>query len=365
MVRFITSLFTNILNYFVIFVLQGISSENNVDGPISIIRSKHAAFIRHESIHERQKNPPTVNIVVLAPNNDTLPYSLHKVVPGVLYAIQTLKAQGLDSIEGRLIQPIYKDTLCSSTEGPLAAFDFYVSGVVDVFLGPLCTYALAPVARYSAAWNLPLLTVGGQNNNFDAKNPHYRLMTRMNGSFSQIGELFLKLLRKFHWKTVALLFHDFRDQSLGHSNCFFTLGAVFTALGRQSFHVAFDETKPEERDFYRLLWDISTQARRYVFRGRGKKRHGKPGKYMMKQEADLLNSQAPSDRERGGKCGPDAGGWQDTKECGTARRCVTKRHQSPLATLLGDKLLWQESRSSLLSLHNSQRGPLHRDYSSA
>ncbi|XP_076356119.1 atrial natriuretic peptide receptor 1-like isoform X2 [Tachypleus tridentatus] len=261
MVRFITFLFTNILNYFVIFVLQGISSENNVDGPISIIRNKHAAFIRHESIHERQKNPPTVNIVVLAPNNDTLPYSLHKVVPGVLYAIQTLKAQGLDSIEGRLIQPIYKDTLCSSTEGPLAAFDFYVSGVVDVFLGPLCTYALAPVARYSAAWNLPLLTVGGQNNNFDAKNPHYRLMTRMNGSFSQIGELFLKLLRKFHWKTVALLFHDFRDQSLGHSNCFFTLGAVFTALGRQSFHVAFDETKPEERDFYRLLWDISTKAR--------------------------------------------------------------------------------------------------------
>ncbi|XP_022253388.1 atrial natriuretic peptide receptor 3-like, partial [Limulus polyphemus] len=261
MMRPITFLFSNILNYSVILVLQAISPQNNVDGQISIIQDKHAAFIRQNSIIERQKNPPTVNIVVLAPNNDTLPYSLHKVVPGVLYAIQTLKKKGLDNFGGRLIQPIYKDTLCSSTAGPLAAFDFYVSGVADAFLGPLCTYVLAPVARYSAAWNLPLLTVGGQNNNFDAKNPHYRLTTRMNGSFSQIGELFLKLLRKFHWKTVALLFHDFRDQSLGHSNCFFILGAVFTALGRQSFHEAFDETKPEERDFHKLLREISTQAR--------------------------------------------------------------------------------------------------------
>ncbi|XP_076321980.1 atrial natriuretic peptide receptor 3-like [Tachypleus tridentatus] len=164
-------------------------------------------------------------------------------------------------IGGRLVQTIYKDTDCSSTTGPIAALDFYVTGTADVFFGPLCPYVLAPVARYSAFWNIPLLTVGGQNSNFDSKYPHYRLMTRMNGSYTQIGHLFLELLRKFHWKTVALLFHDFRDQSLGHSNCFFTFGAVYTALGRQSFNEVFDETKPEEKDFHKLLKEISTKAR--------------------------------------------------------------------------------------------------------
>ncbi|XP_013771810.1 atrial natriuretic peptide receptor 3-like [Limulus polyphemus] len=167
----------------------------------SLVPNKSSITIRRESLYERERTTSTLNIIVLAPSNDKLPYSLHKIVPGVLYAIQTLKSKGLyERLGGRLIQIIYKDTDCSSTTGPLAAFDFYVSGTADVFLGPLCPYVLAPVARYSATWNIPLLTAGGQNSNFDSKYPHYRLTTRMNGSYSQIGHLFLELLQSFTGK---------------------------------------------------------------------------------------------------------------------------------------------------------------------
>ncbi len=32
----------------------------------------------------------------------------------------------------------------------------------DVFLGPVCPYVLAPVARYSATgWNIPVISTGG------------------------------------------------------------------------------------------------------------------------------------------------------------------------------------------------------------
>jgi hypothetical protein len=32
----------------------------------------------------------------------------------------------------------------------------------DVFMGPVCPYVLAPVARYSATgWNIPVISTGG------------------------------------------------------------------------------------------------------------------------------------------------------------------------------------------------------------
>ncbi|GIY94967.1 atrial natriuretic peptide receptor 3 [Caerostris extrusa] len=78
------------------------------------------------------------------------------------------------------------------------SFLLYDSGLADIFLGPLCPYVLAPVARYTSVWGLPILTAGGQNDNFDHKEPHYKLLTRMNGSYSQIGTIVLQVLAKFN-----------------------------------------------------------------------------------------------------------------------------------------------------------------------
>lgn len=45
--------------------------------------------------------------------------------------------------------------------GPIAAFDLHNRQEADVFLGPICDYVLAPVARYANVWNRPVLTTGG------------------------------------------------------------------------------------------------------------------------------------------------------------------------------------------------------------
>ncbi|XP_055924622.1 atrial natriuretic peptide receptor 3-like [Argiope bruennichi] len=200
-----------------------------------------------------------VRLAVLAPGDETLPFALHKVVPAVIYAVQTLAKQG-----GRPIEVLHRDTECSSTYGPLHAFELYNSGLADVLLGPLCPYVLAPVARYSSVWDLPILTAAGQNDNFDIKEPHYRLMTRMNGSYSQIGIIFLQVLKKFNWKVVALLFHNFDDRTLGNSDCYFTLGAVYTALGRKSFYKDFDETLTTV-NYEDMLKEVSQYARGKIY----------------------------------------------------------------------------------------------------
>ncbi|XP_054713717.1 atrial natriuretic peptide receptor 3-like [Uloborus diversus] len=206
------------------------------------------------------KHVKPIRLAVLAPDDDTFPYSLHRVLPAVIYAVRTLLRQG-----GRPMEVLYRDTQCSSTYGPLATFSLYNAGLADIFLGPLCPYVLAPVARYSSVWGLPILTAGGQNDNFDHKDPHYRLLTRMNGSYSQIGTIVLQVLKKFNWKIVGLLFHNYEDRTKGNSNCYFTLGAVFTALGKKSFHRGFDETSPVT-DYPKLLREVSLHSRRSPIR---------------------------------------------------------------------------------------------------
>jgi atrial natriuretic peptide clearance receptor, putative (fragment) len=155
---------------------------------------------------------------------------------------------------------VYQDTFCSSTIGPLSAVDFYMEGTADIFFGPLCPYVLAPVARYSAAWDIPLVTAAGQIDNFDYKFPQYRLLTRMNGSYSQIGIILLEILRKFHWKVLGMLFHNFYNRNKGHSSCFFTLSAVFATLGTRPFHLSFDETDPKT-DYTHILKELSRNTR--------------------------------------------------------------------------------------------------------
>lgn len=214
-------------------------------------------------LHLATPEPAPIRLAVLAPNDDSLPFSLHKVLPAVLYAVRTLSRRPGGA--GRM-EVIHRDTSCSSTYGPLAAISLHNSGLADVLLGPLCPYVLAPVARYSSVWGLPLLTAAGQNDNFDQKDPHYRLLTRMNGSYSQVGQAVLQAVRKFGWRVVALLFHNYEERSRGNSNCYFTLGAVFTALGKKSFHRGFDETSPHT-DYKKLLKEVSLHSRsEYIFK---------------------------------------------------------------------------------------------------
>ncbi|XP_055924620.1 atrial natriuretic peptide receptor 3-like [Argiope bruennichi] len=196
-----------------------------------------------------------IRLVVLAPGNETLPYALHKVVPAVIYAVQAISKENKQKIE-----VIYKDTRCSSAYGPIEAFNLYSSRLVDVFIGPICSYVIAPVARYACVWDIPLLTSDGRTDVFDKKDFPYSMITRMNGSFSQVAVFFLEVLKAFGWKVVALLYHDLEKTGRGHSDCHFALAPLYTSLGKLPFYINFDETLRYE-DYVDMLKEISLNAR--------------------------------------------------------------------------------------------------------
>jgi len=59
----------------------------------------------------------------------------------------------------------------------LAAEKFYNSKV-NVFIGPICTIALDPVARMASYWNVPVFTAGGVGVDFSNKRT-FTTLTRM------------------------------------------------------------------------------------------------------------------------------------------------------------------------------------------
>lgn len=198
--------------------------------------------------------PDPIRLAVLAPSDDKLPFSLQKVFPAAEYAVQTLVQKS-----GRKMSVVYRDTKCHSAYGPLEAFALYKEGLADAFFGPVCPYVLAPVARYSTVWGVPLLTATGQIVNFDQKDPQYRTLTRMNGSYSQVGQVFLKVLEKFGWTILGLLFHDYEDRARGYSDCNFALGAVHIAFKQVPYWRSFDETKVS--DYREILLKVAEHAR--------------------------------------------------------------------------------------------------------
>ncbi|XP_076314871.1 atrial natriuretic peptide receptor 3-like [Tachypleus tridentatus] len=249
-------LFGVILTGIISFAL-GLSETGDVDQMVSNM----AFYIRQRVLSEDGGANRAIRILVLAPENPKYPYSLFKVLAAVEFAVQKLEAENRNGpLGGRSVKIYQKNTHCSSTLGPLAAFDSYISGEVDVFLGPLCPYVLGPLSRYTAVWDIPLLTAGGQNDNFDQKKPFYSLLTRMNGSYTQIGHIFLKILRRFRWQVIALLFHNFSDHVLGNSNCYFTLSAVYRKLNRDVYYLNFDETDPRT-NYTNILKDVAQHAR--------------------------------------------------------------------------------------------------------
>lgn len=92
---------------------------------------------------------------------------LAATLPVIELAIRSVKERNL--LNGYELKVHHRDTNCSSTYGPMAAFDLYNRNQADVFLGPICDYVLAPVARYASVWQLPVLTTGGLSAAFNVK----------------------------------------------------------------------------------------------------------------------------------------------------------------------------------------------------
>ncbi|XP_018313429.1 atrial natriuretic peptide receptor 1 isoform X1 [Mycetomoellerius zeteki] len=202
-----------------------------------------------------------VKLAVIAPGDPHHEQSLQRVLPAVLLAVKYVSSPR-GPLPGWNIKVDYRDSYCSSTYGPLAAFQFYINQTADAFLGPVCDYVIAPVARYAGVWGIPVLTAGAQAEAFRHKGQHYPTLTRMMGSHRLVGEALRHILRSFGWKICGLLFHNHEmASSKGNSECHFTLSAVYTALNQTPAHKSFNQETADTEEYKNLLSLIAKSAR--------------------------------------------------------------------------------------------------------
>ncbi|XP_067939937.1 uncharacterized protein [Watersipora subatra] len=151
----------------------------------------------------------TNRIGVILPESDDYHFSIHRCVPAIRAGIEeAYKRQYLDrdSIQFSIE---YQDSKCDGVGAPLAAFHYITNGLADVFFGPVCDYSLAPVARFSPVWNIPVISPGGMASDFGAKTSgekEFGTLTRVGDNFYSLRDAYSKLMETYEWKKTHLIY---------------------------------------------------------------------------------------------------------------------------------------------------------------
>ena len=216
-----------------------------------------------------------VKLGILLPANINYPFSIGKVVPAQKRRQSKLTAIdiAIDTVRKTNLLPNHslikrvRDSKCSETIGPLEAIDLYVKKEVNVYLGPVCDYAVAPISRFAPWWSIPVISAGAFVKAFDDKK-EYKTLRRIQGPYGKNAEFVWEVTRTFNWTRIGLIFNDNHKPLLGRTDHYFTLEPIyhmFKEYGLEPWYKAFDEKYPLTFDYGELLMEASTAARSKIF----------------------------------------------------------------------------------------------------
>lgn len=139
----------------------------------------------------------------MAPRDPSRPFSIGRALPAIGIALDRLRG----SLPRRLVVG-YRDSQCSESHGLNEAINFYVEGEVHVFLGPVCDYAVAPVARQSVFWRVPVISVGALALDFTWRRRQvYPMLVRLGPANLQcLADFLIDTMTRFGWTRVKLIY---------------------------------------------------------------------------------------------------------------------------------------------------------------
>ncbi|KAJ8311699.1 hypothetical protein KUTeg_011054 [Tegillarca granosa] len=134
-------------------------------------------------------------------------FSINRIAPAIEMAVDELHQNNLK----------YADSRCDISAAMNEAINLYIEGTVHLFLGPVCDYSVAPVARQVKFWNIPLITAGAMARDFVfSRSSEYPLLTRVGPvNFSSLSMFFVKFFEYSKWKKLKILY-----EKSGHGDVF-------------------------------------------------------------------------------------------------------------------------------------------------
>lgn len=184
------------------------------------------------SICDSQEPMTRVKIAVLLPKNDSRRFSIHRVMPAIDIAIEKV-------VNGSVLAPNinltvkYADSNCHS-DAIVEAFNFYIDKDVTVYFGPVCDYAVAPIARVMRYWNIPLLTAGAMAGDFGRhKADTFPLLTRVNAHLNSLANFIITAMGHFSWRRVKIIYDPDAQHEVIERFCHLVADGLHHALLQQ------------------------------------------------------------------------------------------------------------------------------------
>ena len=176
-----------------------------------------------------------VKIAVILPNDDRRMFSIRRVSPALNYTLQKFVPQILPQC---IVEVRYEDSKCDIAEAMNEAFNFYIQKEVNVFLGPCCDYAAAPVARQIKYWNLPLVTAGAMARDFGYQkiSKNYDLLTRVGQNFLSLAEFLASILRHHRWTLFKQAYDRYGQSHVMDQLCYFAADGIHYGMDKQFKH---------------------------------------------------------------------------------------------------------------------------------
>ena len=188
-----------------------------------------------------------LNVAVFAPYVRHFMFTMERVLPAVQSAEANIKEKRL--LAGYRFHWLPGDSKCNSRDAAMHAFQMVTRYRVALFLGPVCDYSLAPVARYAPYWDLPIIAPGGFAHDFgtaklsSSEGAEYPLLTRVGYTFNSMSRTFLDILTYFRWGKVKVMYDSLARDDIVPRFCHLAAGAI-------GFYL--QEEKRRVYDMYRL-----------------------------------------------------------------------------------------------------------------
>ena len=185
---------------------------------LTMVHGKHHKGMNSTDTNDQHgnhlENVRDIHIGVLLPEDSSRRFSIAHVSPAIDIALEKLQDIASGIKHGRKIAVHYGDSQCNIGEAINQAINFYLKYPIKVFIGPVCDYAAAPVARQVKYWDRPMITAGAMSGDFGLlKTSEYPLLTRINGDFNSLARFLIYLFQTYSWKKVKQIY-----QYEGHNN---------------------------------------------------------------------------------------------------------------------------------------------------
>lgn len=178
-------------------------------------------------------------IATIIPSDRKYLFSKEKVSPAIDVALRQAKILGL--LKCCEITVKYSDSKCNGKDAPIQAFGLYKDHGSDntmLFMGPVCDYALAPVARYSIYWNVPVISPGGFAHDFgvDKSLPgaEFPILTRVGATFDKLTEAIISMIKFHKWRKIKVIYDPLALSDISPKFCYLAAGAIIHYMKNDS-----------------------------------------------------------------------------------------------------------------------------------